>query len=46
MDIEICPECRKDKDIFCPRNVDGQCLECGTKLCAGHLMEHFKKVGT
>jgi hypothetical protein len=42
--IEICPECKKDKEIFCPRNVDGQCLECGIKLCAAHLMIHFKKV--
>lgn len=41
---EHCEECKKDKNIFCPRNVDGQCLECGIKLCAGHLMIHFKKI--
>jgi hypothetical protein len=45
--IEIkgrCPECVADKQVACPRDVDGQCLECGAKLCARHLMIHFQKV--
>lgn len=28
----ICPECEKDKNIFCPRNTDGKCNECGYAL--------------
>ena len=44
MTTEICPECKKDPEVACPRNVDGQCLECGARLCARHLMLHFKKV--
>ena len=39
-----CPDCIKDSTIFCPRNVDGRCLECGAELYASHLMEHFRKV--
>ena len=29
--IEICPMCKADEKVFCPRNVDAQCLECGQK---------------
>jgi hypothetical protein len=38
-----CPECVKDKQVACPRDVDGKCLECGVELCARHLMQHFQK---
>lgn len=44
MSNEICPECEADPDVFCPRNVDGKCLECGLELCAAHLVEHFRSV--
>jgi len=40
----LCPDCQSDLQTACPRDVDGQCLECGAKLCAHHLMIHFKKV--
>ena len=40
--IMICPDCRADAEVICPRNVDGKCLECGAELCAAHLMEHFR----
>lgn len=40
----MCPECKADDNVFCPRNADGRCLECGIELCAAHLMQHFKEV--
>lgn len=44
MSYKICPECEAAAKIFCPRNVDGRCLECGIELCAAHLMIHFQDV--
>lgn len=44
MSIDICAECEADPDVFCPRNVDGRCLECDIELCAAHLMQHFRDV--
>jgi len=41
---EHCSECVKDDNVFCPRNNDGMCLECGKVFCAAHLIEHFKAV--
>lgn len=42
MVYQICPDCRVDPDVTCPRNVDGECLECGARLCASHLLMHFR----
>jgi len=41
---ELCPECKADPNTACPRDVDGECLECGARLCAHHLIKHFEKV--
>ena len=41
---ELCQECKDDPNTAYPRDVDGMCLECGKRLCAHHLMEHFKKI--
>jgi len=43
-EIKLCPECQADPAIACPRDVEGQCLECGAKLCAHHLMLHVTYV--
>jgi ribosomal protein S27E len=36
-----CPDCKKDKMIFCPRNCDAQCLICGKSFCGGHIGLHL-----
>lgn len=41
---DICPDCQNDEKVFCPRNVDGICIECGIRLCAAHLLKHFKEI--
>jgi hypothetical protein len=41
---ERCKECEADPNTACPRDVDGECLECGARLCAHHLIKHFEKV--
>jgi len=41
--LSLCPDCIAEPDVFCPRDSDGQCLECGVKLCAAHLLIHFEK---
>lgn len=33
--------CIADKNIFCPRDCDAKCLECGRGFCAGHIIEHL-----
>lgn len=40
---EICEECRKDPQVFCPRDVDAQCLHCGKKYCGAHIISHLKE---
>jgi len=42
MNTQICPDCRADPKVFCPRNVDVQCLDCGRRVCGGHIVEHLK----
>lgn len=39
-----CPECKKDAEIACPRDVDAECLHCGLKLCGRHILTHLKEV--
>jgi len=45
---EICSECKRSKEeergVFCPRDVDAQCLHCGAKLCGAHIVEHLREV--
>lgn len=41
--VEHCPECLKDPNVFCPRDVDAQCLICGKKFCGAHIGPHLKK---
>lgn len=40
---EHCPKCVADKKVFCPRDVDVQCLICGKKLCGAHIIPHLKE---
>jgi hypothetical protein len=42
--IEHCLLCLADKKIFCPRDVDAQCLECGQSFCGAHIGQHLKEV--
>jgi len=42
--IEICSLCKADGKVFCPRNVDAQCLECGEKFCGAHIGQHLKDI--
>ena len=41
---EHCGMCRDDPKIFCPRDVDVQCLICGKKMCGAHMVDHLKRV--
>jgi hypothetical protein len=41
--MEICPLCLADKKVFCPRDVDAQCVECGQKFCGAHIGQHLKE---
>ncbi len=41
----ICPECANEEEIAHPREVECQCLECNKKLCAAHMIWHFKMHG-
>jgi len=42
--IEHCPMCVKDKRVFCLRDVDAKCLECGQNFCGAHIGQHLKEV--
>jgi len=39
-----CAFCRADPKVFCPRDHDCACLECGECFCAGHILIHMKNV--
>ena len=41
MEVEHCKMCLEDEKIFCPRNPDAECLECGARLCGGHIGQHL-----
>jgi hypothetical protein len=43
LSLEICKKCKEDPKVFCPRNVDVQCLDCGLRVCGGHIIEHLKE---
>jgi uncharacterized UBP type Zn finger protein len=42
--VKKCPECVKIFGLMASRAVDGKCLECGSELCAAHLLIHFRDV--
>lgn len=42
--IEHCPDCLEDEKVFCPRDTDAQCLECGQRYCGAHIGSHLKQV--
>jgi len=42
--VKICSMCKADDKVFCPRNVDAQCLECGERFCGAHIGQHLKEV--
>lgn len=39
-----CPDCVTDPDVACWRDPDVQCLTCGKKLCAHHVLPHLQSV--
>ena len=39
-----CPICLTDASIFCPRDMDAQCLHCGLAFCGAHIGPHLQKV--
>lgn len=39
-----CPMCVKDDNVFCNRDCDAKCLDCGKGFCLAHIVEHGKKV--
>lgn len=41
-DIELCPACVDDENIFCPRDVDAECVHCGLGCCAGHILQYLR----
>ena len=40
--MEHCPHCVEDDKVFCPRDMDVACLECGECFCAGHIALHLR----
>jgi hypothetical protein len=42
--LDICPECKEDKEVACPRDVDGICTHCMKRLCGHHLIKHLEEV--
>lgn len=38
-----CTKCILDSRVFCHRDNDAACLECGECFCAGHIIEHLKE---
>ncbi|KKN74901.1 hypothetical protein LCGC14_0386500 [marine sediment metagenome] len=44
MNIIHCPDCLADDKIFCPRNPDAKCLDCGKSFCGAHIGPHLKDV--
>ena len=42
--MEHCSLCTMDPEVFCPRDVDAKCLECGENFCGAHIGPHLKKV--
>ena len=43
MQFGYCTICKVDKTVFCPRDCDVQCLECGEGFCLGHIIQHQEK---
>lgn len=37
-----CADCVKDPEVACWRDPDAQCLQCGKKLCAHHILPHLR----
>ena len=37
----ICPACRDDREVACPRDVDAACHHCGQAFCAHHILPHL-----
>lgn len=40
----LCPECRADEEVVCPRDKDMKCMHCGAELCALHGIRHLQQV--
>ena len=41
--VEYCPDCLADEKVFCPRDPDVQCLQCGKKFCGAHIGPHLQQ---
>jgi len=40
-DLAICPACRDDQEVACPRDADATCCRCGLPFCARHILLHL-----
>lgn len=40
----FCPDCEKDSEIFCKRDVDVICRICGDSFCGAHIGPHLENV--
>ena len=39
--LTICPMCREDPEVACPRDTDAACRHCGQAFCARHILCHL-----
>jgi hypothetical protein len=39
--LAICPMCREDPEVACPRDTDATCRHCGQAFCAHHILPHL-----
>jgi hypothetical protein len=39
--LAICPACRDDQEVACPRDADATCRHCGQAFCAHHILPHL-----
>ena len=44
MHMGHCELCVADPKVFCNRDCDAQCLECGHGFCLAHIVQHGKTV--
>ena len=42
LNLGHCPDCVADKNVFCPRDCDAECLDCGKAFCAHHIGKHLE----
>jgi len=40
-ELAICPTCREDPEVACPRDADATCRHCGQGFCGRHILPHL-----